>query len=180
MAGWIPASTRNAAGFAGASMHQGFSFKSPALPTAAGEMKMRGQVVVAAVATALAFPFASPMAALFSVTTSGTTFVPDTVTVHVGDTVEWTLGSPALSHTVTNGTGSSDPNAGSLFDAPLDPLNPTFSFTFTTADTVPYFCRPHELLDMKGVVIVEEFTIGVPGPQPGTASTWSRVKKRWR
>jgi plastocyanin len=85
-------------------------------------------------------------------------FSPDVVVINVGDTVTWQWTS--FSHTVTNGTGSTDPNVGRRFDAALSSLNPTFSFTFTTAGTVPYFCRPHELMGMSGTVIVQN-TSGV-------------------
>ncbi|MFH1277105.1 MAG: plastocyanin/azurin family copper-binding protein [Candidatus Eisenbacteria bacterium] len=116
-------------------------------------------------------------AATFVVTTSGVTFVPDSVTVSVGDTVQWVWGG-APNHTVTSGTGSADPDAGALYDAPLNSLNPTFSYVFSGAGGIyPYFCRLHELLNMDGVVIVEE-QVGVPAPS-GLVS-WSRIKEVFR
>jgi plastocyanin len=77
----------------------------------------------------------------------------DTVTIEVGDTVRWIW--RAGIHTVTSGEGSSAPDAGELFDAPSDGNNQSFSYTFTEAGTVPYFCRPHDALNMKGVIIVQ-------------------------
>lgn len=82
----------------------------------------------------------------------------DVLVINVGDTVTWQWTS--FSHTVTNGTGSGDPNVGRRFDGALSSLSPTFSYTFTTAGTVPYFCRPHELMGMSGTVIVQN-TSGV-------------------
>jgi hypothetical protein len=74
-------------------------------------------------------------------------------TVPVGTTVQWNL-SGLTFHSVTSGSGSTDPNAGSLFDQALDTVTPTHTFTFTTPGVFPYFCRPHELSSMNGTVIV--------------------------
>jgi len=80
----------------------------------------------------------------------GVTFVPDDITINVGDSVEW-IWSNGI-HTVTNGTDFSDPNFGVIFDAPLDAANPSFSFTFFADEDVPYFCQPHLTLGMTGIV----------------------------
>ena len=72
--------------------------------------------------------------------------------INVGDTVRWmSTGLPP--HTVTSGPGSNDPSAGALFDQLL-PAGATFEFTFTASGTFPYFCRPHENVDMRGTVVV--------------------------
>ncbi len=92
------------------------------------------------------------LGATHNVSQTGFTFNPDTLYIAAGDIVIWSWTSG--SHTVTNGTGAADPNAGSLFDASLNSVNPTVQYTFTTPGTVPYFCRPHEGLGMKGVVFV--------------------------
>jgi hypothetical protein len=63
----------------------------------------------------------------------------------------WSAGS----HTVTSGTGGADPNAGSLFDAPLTSASTTFQYVFNTAGTYPYFCRPHESFGMTGTITVD-------------------------
>jgi glucose/arabinose dehydrogenase/plastocyanin len=82
----------------------------------------------------------------------------DTVIISVGDTVRWIWKGGV--HTVTSGDGAADPEAGDLFDAPINGSNQNFSFTFTEAGTFPYFCRPHEGLNMKGVIVVcEESTL---------------------
>lgn len=93
-------------------------------------------------------------------------FSPDVVTINVGDTVTWQWSS--FSHTVTNGTGSTDPLVGRRFDASLSSFSPTFSFTFTTPGTYPYFCRPHELMGMTGTVIVQNATGVDQVPARGT------------
>jgi plastocyanin len=92
-------------------------------------------------------------ATLHIVNQSGLSFVPDDLTVEEGDTVRWVW--DAGSHTVTSGAGAADPNAGSLFDAPLTSVNTTFQYVFNTAGTYPYFCRPHEGFGMKGTITVD-------------------------
>jgi plastocyanin len=89
----------------------------------------------------------------------------DTVHILEGEAVtwQWIIGI----HSVTNGTGVDDPNAGTVFDQPISSANPQFTFTFTSAGTFPFFCRPHELELMKGVVEVGTAT-GVK-PFPGGA-----------
>jgi plastocyanin len=125
---------------------------------------------------ALLFAAAGPADAdTTMVTTSGTTFVPASVTIQLGDTVRWVNGS--LSHTATSGFGSGDPNAGALFDAPLSGLNPEFFYTFTdTAGTYPYFCRPHEIMGMTGTVVVESNLSGVPEACCDVFASWGQVK----
>ena len=81
------------------------------------------------------------------------TFSPNDITIQLGDRVDWVWTSTL--HTVTNGTGFMDHNAGTLFDAPLDNVNTVVSQYFTSVGDVPYFCRPHEIFNMKGIVRVE-------------------------
>jgi len=83
----------------------------------------------------------------------------DTAKISVGQTVLWQWINGG--HTVTSGAGSDDPAMGALFNQPLDTTHHSFSFTFNTAGTFPFFCGPHELSDMKGVVVVSG-TAGVP------------------
>src|SRR5579883_687479 len=72
----------------------------------------------------------------------GMTFSPVSMTIRVGDTVHWVWASNGLpDHTVTSGTGASDSNAGSLFDAPLNSSHPSFDYTFNSTGSFPYFCR---------------------------------------
>ena len=93
-------------------------------------------------------------AATVQINQSGLTFDPDTITIQAGDTVEWNWSGG--SHTVTSGTGAADPDVGLLFDEPLNSSNPTVSYTFDTAGDYPYFCRPHELCGMTGIIHVLE------------------------
>ncbi len=102
----------------------------------------------------------------------------DAVTISVGEAVTWQW--LAGFHTITNGNGFEDPQAGSLFDQPSDPGNTSFSFVFNTAGTYPFFCRPHEGTNMTGIIHVTSstgvgtsaaalgFTAG-PSPRPSRA-----------
>jgi len=117
---------------------------------------------------------APTLAATHTVNQIGTTFAPGDITIDVGDTVEW-IWSAGI-HTVTNGAHPDSAGTGTLFDAPLQVDAPIFSFTFTEPGVVPYFCRPHFLFDMTGIVRVA--ATAAPG-ELGT-STFSRVKNLYR
>jgi plastocyanin len=94
-------------------------------------------------------------------------FVPETVTVGVGDTVEWvTTGSVA--HSVTayeadlpdgaayfaSGEFDSESAARESYPDGGVGTDETYSHTFETAGEFPYFCIPHES-GMVGTVVVE-------------------------
>jgi len=92
--------------------------------------------------------------------------VVDTAHVDVGATVhfQWVTGV----HTLTNGTGSGDPDAGTKFDYSLDAAHTTFDTTFTQPTVLNFFCTIHELSSMRGVIIVGSQS-GVP-PGAGVAT----------
>jgi len=96
--------------------------------------------------------------------------VHDTLIVPVGATVRWQLVTGI--HTLTNGTGSSDPLAGSKFDLLMTPSADHFDSTFTTATTLNFFCSFHEP-DMSGTLIVQN-PVGVPGPAAAGGLRFSR------
>jgi plastocyanin len=124
---------------------------------------------------ALALPAS---AATHNVTVSSFVFTPDSLTIDLGDTVEWTWVSGT--HTVTSGTGAADPNVGALFDEALNSGSVSFSYTFNdTAGAYPYFCRFHESRGMKGVVVVQGVQVSVPESRRGAAS-WSWIKRVFR
>jgi len=83
----------------------------------------------------------------------------DTAFVFTGESVLFKFSDGF--HTATNGTGFQDPNAGTLFDQPIDPQHTEFAFTFEDVGTVPVFCRPHEGL-MSCYVVVSEPTDVLP------------------
>jgi hypothetical protein len=78
-----------------------------------------------------------------TITTSGTTFVPNTLTITVGDTVTFT-GLPG--HTVTGDTVA-EPFCGSEFPT-------TCQVTFNTVGTFAYHCIPHQAFGMTGTITV--------------------------
>lgn len=89
-------------------------------------------------------------------------FMPETLTVSVGDTVTWVNGE-AITHTITSGTFSDVDDATGLrgseaadgmFDERLGEKGGTFSYTFETAGTFQYFCDIHD--GMNATVVVEE------------------------
>jgi plastocyanin len=86
-------------------------------------------------------------------------FDPDSLSIVVGDTITWQWESG--SHTTTNGL-SSDPgdNPGALWDEPINSTSTSFTRAFDLTGSFPYFCRPHELLGMKGKIVVETSSTG--------------------
>src|SRR5437762_8212068 len=68
----------------------------------------------------------------------GLKFTPQDVTIHVGDTVQWTWS--ASGHSSTSGTPG---NPDGMWDSGVLNSGATLSFTFTTTGTFPYFCTPH-------------------------------------
>ena len=77
----------------------------------------------------------------------------DSVTVlRLGDVVRFTAGANAP-HTVTSGAGSSDANAGALFQATLQTGQSTF-FAPATAGVFHYYCAEHEAHGMTGTLVV--------------------------
>jgi plastocyanin len=78
-------------------------------------------------------------------------FSPSSVSINPGDTVQWIWKSKAMPHSVTSGNGGT---SNGLFNSGLQQSNTfTFSHTFPTAGTFPYFCSVHFTV-MKGTVTV--------------------------
>ena len=83
-------------------------------------------------------------------------FDPNPANVKAGDTVTWT-NNDSTPHTITSGTGSSDPNMGKDFDSSpglktLIAPNQTFDHKFATAGEFAYFCQVHPTMVGKVVV----------------------------
>ena len=79
-------------------------------------------------------------------------FSPSTANINVGDTVLWTWGGSP--HSTTSGVS---PVPDGIWDSGVHNVPFTFSFTFNTAGSFPYFCSVHHF---TGTVNV---TGGVPG-----------------
>jgi plastocyanin len=85
-------------------------------------------------------------------------FDPETITVHVGDTVRWRWASSG--HNVVSGSGGTangtfcspnNQNCGSV----LSESGTTYEHTFNNAGTFPYFCSAHQSFGMTGMVVVQ-------------------------
>jgi glucose/arabinose dehydrogenase/plastocyanin len=97
-------------------------------------------------------------------------FSPKDVTVNVGDTVVWTQ-FDAVNHTVTSGTACS---SDGTFNSGFLSSGQTFSYTFATAGSFPYFCIPHCLSGMVGSVTVQSTantppSVAITSPENGTS-----------
>jgi plastocyanin len=78
----------------------------------------------------------------------GTTYSPSSLTVKVGDTVTWKGDFSA--HPLASGATCGQPDG--KFGATS---GSTYSFTFTTAGTYPYYCAVHCTIGMKGTITVQ-------------------------
>lgn len=81
-------------------------------------------------------------------------FSSNPLNIKVGDSIIWTNDDSTV-HTITSGSGPTDPNMGKEFDSGLSTLmspGDTFSFTFGKVGEFPYFCAVHPT--MIGTVIV--------------------------
>jgi len=88
-------------------------------------------------------------------------FMPSMVTIHPGDTVQWSWSSSG--HSSTSGTPGA-PNG--IWDSGILNLGATFSHTFNTPGSFPYYCTPHgQCCGMTGVV-------NVCTPPPADMVSW--------
>ena len=103
------------------------------------------------------------------------TFMPDTVTIRVGDTVRWTWASDR--HSVTSGDNCSSPDG--RFCSPdnmhceagiLNDTGFVYEFTFTQAGIYQYFCALHCFAGMTGIVNVRSTPVPRPRPTPALRS----------
>ena len=109
-------------------------------------------------------------------------FFPSSITINVGDTIQWTwaccnsVGVP--NHSTTSGscaTGQCVAGAsnGETWDSGLLNTNATFNHTFTKAGTVSYFCKTHGTqFGMRGTVTVvqalpPDYSISIPNGSMG-------------
>src|SRR5712672_936438 len=93
------------------------------------------------IATSLAFCQTVAFSATFNVTVGPNgdlVFSPSSVTIHPGDQVRWTWGSSG--HSTTSGSPG-QPNG--IWDSGIHNQGATFTHTFNSAGTFPYYCIPH-------------------------------------
>lgn len=119
-------------------------------------------VTTAAPVKPAASPAASPGAAAGPVVQMNDElkFVPDRLTVKVGDTVTW-RNAGTVAHTVTddpakaqNKANATLPSGAEPWDSGLVAGGQTWSRTFGTAGDYRYFCVPHESAGMLGTLTV--------------------------
>ena len=67
-------------------------------------------------------------------------YIPASVTINAGDTVEWT-NSDTAAHTVTGGSPAEGPSG--VFDSSLVLGGASYSFTFEEPGSYDYFCMVH-------------------------------------
>ena len=92
-------------------------------------------------------------------------FSPSSVTIHPGDQVRWTWGSSG--HSTTSGSPG-QPNG--IWDSGIRNQGATFTRTFNSAGTFPYYCVPHGgCCIMVGTVVVVNAS-PTPTPTPTTYS----------
>ena len=105
----------------------------------------------------LLLPAAFAAATTHTVTNSGLTFSPSTLTINVGDTVVWNIGSShnvvEVSQSTWNSNGNTPLTGG--FSTPFGGGTVVFSSTGTHY----YVCSPHASSGMKGTITVEQKTI---------------------
>jgi len=96
------------------------------------------------------------VAAKYTVSNAGTTFSPATLTIEVGEDVEFDLGSSHNAVEVTKETWDANGNTAKSggFSVPFG----GGEIVFNTPGTYYYVCTPHASLGMKGTIIVQEST----------------------
>jgi len=109
------------------------------VPSAAGEPDASPTIVLTETPT--------PSGAVFEATIQGLKFIPPEIDIAVGTTVVW-KNEDVVAHTVTHRANAAD----QLFASPYIVPGDSFTFTFDTAGTYPYFCLPHPF--MTGTVVV--------------------------
>jgi plastocyanin len=87
-------------------------------------------------------------------------FMPDPVSIQTGDTVEWDWVTG--SHSATSGVPG---NPDGVFDSGVHSVPFTFTHTFDTAGTFPYFCLVH------GAMMVGTINVAEPTPTPSSTPT---------
>ena len=91
-------------------------------------------------------------------------FSPSSVTIHPGDQVRWTFSSSG--HSTTSGSPG-QPNG--IWDSGIRNQGATFTRTFNSTGTFPYYCTPHGgCCNMVGTVTVVNAS---PTPTPTPAPT---------
>ena len=104
---------------------------------------------------------ASPQVVTIKMLDVPAAFEPGTVTIKVGDTVEWRNVGNEVHHATTdpsmaiNGGDVGRPADAEPFDSGFLKPGATFSYTFKVAGTYRYACAVHETSGMIGKIVVK-------------------------
>ncbi len=88
------------------------------------------------------------------------TFQPSTLSIKVGETVEWKNVGNSVHHassdpsTAVNPAEVSNPPGAKPFDSGFLQPGQSYTYTFTVPGTYKYICAPHETSGMLGEVVV--------------------------
>lgn len=113
-------------------------------------------------AAALIPSVASAKTVVVKMTDKPPRFVPENVTIKVGDTVQWINNAKSLHSATFNPAHAQNPADVSLpkgakpFDSGFMAPGAKYSHKFTVPGTYKYVCIPHEKDGMKGEVIVKK------------------------
>ena len=92
-------------------------------------------------------------------------FVLPTLTVSVGDTIEW-INKDSASHTTTSGTGGRFDNDG--WNSPTLLTGESFSHIFDESGTFSYTCRIHPSMTGTVTVTTGEAALSLPSSSPSS------------
>ena len=88
-------------------------------------------------------------------------FIPATVTIKVGDSVEWIADDPLHQHSITTDPSQVEdrklvqiPPGAKPFNSGLIDPGKSFRYRFTIPGTYKYVCPPHEQSNMVGAIVV--------------------------
>ncbi|MDB6040974.1 MAG: hypothetical protein JWM99_4815 [Verrucomicrobiales bacterium] len=87
--------------------------------------------------------------ATFTIQMQNISFVPPNQTVSVGDTVTW-MNSDPIQHTTTSGQV---PSTDGIWNSGLLSGGQSFSHTFASSGSFPYFCQVHTTLMTGGITV---------------------------
>jgi len=112
---------------------------------------MNSRKILILISISFVYSITNLFAKIDTVNLVGFIFVPDALTINIGDTVLW-RNTTLDFHTTTSGTGCISDGIWDSGD-----MNPgdTFSFVFNSVGNFPYFCIPHCLFPQTGVIDVK-------------------------
>ena len=117
-------------------------------------------VIAASVGVHLGSASASTSPQLVKMVDMPATFQPASLSIKVGETVEWKNVGNSVHHassdpsTAVNPSEVSNPPGAKPFDSGFLQPGQSYTYTFTVPGTYKYICAPHETSGMVGEVVV--------------------------